>query len=356
MTFFNKKEEVLDVKLTPHGRYLLSIGKLNPSYYCFVDDDILYDSQAGGFTENQNDVNKRIMDDTPRVKTIPAPYGVESNFQKMESDEVSIESMRKTKNERKINLFPNKMGKSSTISTRTPSIHVDSLSLKINNTSNYYTGSVAPAPGLTGSTSQIIDLPQLDIEPEYNMAPYLLTIGQEPPWETPLGVNNTSDNDGSDLSLFTPLFEDNSYIKVTPEIPLLYFKEFNSFNHRENFMIEVYEVEEDGDIPVYKSLKFARQQRAKIVNGILMDDEFSQVSMEPVESVGDEEQAKYVSYYFNINVDNNIPAEELCNYIIKARDNNVYIDEEIVCPDNVIERFDIYGTRVGPNDIERCDD
>ena len=83
MTFFNKKEEVLDVKLTPHGRYLLSIGKLNPSYYCFVDDDILYDSQAGGFTENQNDGNKRIMDDTPRVKTIPAPYGVESNFQKM---------------------------------------------------------------------------------------------------------------------------------------------------------------------------------------------------------------------------------------------------------------------------------
>jgi hypothetical protein len=355
MTFFNKKEEVLDVKLTPHGRYLLSIGKLNPSYYCFIDDDILYDSQAGGFTENQNDVNKRIMDDTPRVKTIPAPYGVESNFQKMESDEVSIESMRKIKNERKINLFPNKMGKSSIISTRAPSIHVDSLSLKIKTTSNYYTGSTASLTNITGLTSQTIDIPQLELEPEYNMAPYKLTVGQEPPWETP-NSPGAQDNDGVELELYTPIFEDNSYIKITPEVPLMYFKEFNSLNHRENFMIEVYEVEEDGDIPVYKSLKFAKLTGAKIINGILMDDEFSQASAEPVTAPNDEEESKYVSYYFNINVDNNIPAEELCNYIIKAKDNNVYIDEEIVCPDKTLERFNIYGTRVGPNDIERCDD
>ena len=32
MTFFNKKEEVLDFQLTEYGKYLLSIGHLKPVY------------------------------------------------------------------------------------------------------------------------------------------------------------------------------------------------------------------------------------------------------------------------------------------------------------------------------------
>ena len=40
MTFFNKKEEVFQIELTPYGRYLLSIGKLMPHHYKFFDDDV----------------------------------------------------------------------------------------------------------------------------------------------------------------------------------------------------------------------------------------------------------------------------------------------------------------------------
>ena len=43
MTFFDKKTEVINFELTPHGRHLLSMGKLAPKYYDFTDDDILYD-------------------------------------------------------------------------------------------------------------------------------------------------------------------------------------------------------------------------------------------------------------------------------------------------------------------------
>jgi hypothetical protein len=43
MTFFNNKTDVMNIDLTPYGRYLLSIGKLKPKFYDFVDDDILYD-------------------------------------------------------------------------------------------------------------------------------------------------------------------------------------------------------------------------------------------------------------------------------------------------------------------------
>ena len=77
MTYYNRKEEVLEVKLTPYGRYLLSSGELRPVYYSFFDDDILYDSRYAFSAsapkrseniydlENQNDIEKRIKE-TPR--------------------------------------------------------------------------------------------------------------------------------------------------------------------------------------------------------------------------------------------------------------------------------------------------
>ncbi len=43
MTFFNKKEEVIEIELTQYGKYLLSKGKFRPVFYAFSDDEILYD-------------------------------------------------------------------------------------------------------------------------------------------------------------------------------------------------------------------------------------------------------------------------------------------------------------------------
>ena len=40
MTFFNKKTEVMQIEMTPYGRYLYSIGKFKPHSYEFVDDDV----------------------------------------------------------------------------------------------------------------------------------------------------------------------------------------------------------------------------------------------------------------------------------------------------------------------------
>ena len=68
MTFFNKKEEVLDIELTPYGRSLLAKGKLMPVYYAFYDDDILYDSVAANFTETNNQIYQRIVKETPRIR------------------------------------------------------------------------------------------------------------------------------------------------------------------------------------------------------------------------------------------------------------------------------------------------
>ena len=78
MEFFNQKEEVLDVQLTEYGKYLLSIGRLRPAYYAFFDDDILYDVSGSGFTEDQNNANPRILNNTPRLKVAPTRTGAET--------------------------------------------------------------------------------------------------------------------------------------------------------------------------------------------------------------------------------------------------------------------------------------
>lgn len=77
--FFNKKEELLEVQLTEYGKYLLSLGKLDPVYYTFYDDEILYDSQFAGTTnELQNAVDRRIRYETPNLKVIPTRTGAET--------------------------------------------------------------------------------------------------------------------------------------------------------------------------------------------------------------------------------------------------------------------------------------
>ena len=68
MTFFNKKEDVLKIELTPYGRSLLSNGKMMPKYYAFFDDDIIYDLEFGGDEEEQGDIKDRILDQTPRLR------------------------------------------------------------------------------------------------------------------------------------------------------------------------------------------------------------------------------------------------------------------------------------------------
>ena len=72
MRFFDTKEEVIDLQLTPYGKSLLSMGMFGPTYYAFFDDDILYDlsyaNNSGSYAETQNQTEERITKKTPRAK------------------------------------------------------------------------------------------------------------------------------------------------------------------------------------------------------------------------------------------------------------------------------------------------
>ena len=64
MKFLNKKEQVMDLKLTSYGHYLLSIGKFKPKYYGFYDDNVLYDGAYAHITESSNRIHDRIKKET----------------------------------------------------------------------------------------------------------------------------------------------------------------------------------------------------------------------------------------------------------------------------------------------------
>ena len=79
MSFFDKKQEVIDIKITQFGKNLLARGFFKPVYYRFFDDDILYNSECAGFSEEQNEAEERILD-TQRIKTLYQSIGVETTF------------------------------------------------------------------------------------------------------------------------------------------------------------------------------------------------------------------------------------------------------------------------------------
>ena len=66
--FFNQKEEVIKIELTPYGRQQFAEGKFSPAFYAFYDGSILYDGVYGKLTETQNHIATRISTQTPRSR------------------------------------------------------------------------------------------------------------------------------------------------------------------------------------------------------------------------------------------------------------------------------------------------
>ncbi len=82
MSFLDQKEQVIHLVLTKHGKEQISKGLFSPSFYSFVDDDILYDSSNASFTEAQNDAQKRIIDETPKNSILISQAQPEDNKNK----------------------------------------------------------------------------------------------------------------------------------------------------------------------------------------------------------------------------------------------------------------------------------
>ena len=330
MTFFNNKEQVLKFELTPYGRYLMSQGKLRPHSYEFVDDDVMYDLQHVSRSEIQNETFDRIKFETPKL--IPNPNKSEIvpiTYNNMLDNFGSLSKHGFSSHQAPI-------GKSSGDTKKTPGFSMLMLDGEISSTLPVYNGNSSQAS--TGSFENSF-IPQLNYELNY-----VLKRRQQ---------SRFIQDD--DIRIVSQTFEDGKIMYVQEDNIMSFVKEFGSNYEKENFEIEVYEVTDaeqnvSGSIfpETLKSLYFEQQQK-RLQNDMITDEV---VNLNTIDLSRD----KLVFTYFELLVDDEIDPIELCNNIKDIKRENLYVDDDLVCPDDELpQRFDIYATRVGVNDLEDCD-
>jgi len=331
MEFFNQKEEVLDVQLTQYGKYLLAKGKMNPVYYSFFDDNILYDGKYAAITESQNNIEPRIQENTPRLKT-------QYSFASAE-DRKNMTS--KVSNIEKNFSLVTPLGTSDLGSQHAPAWNLRMLDGEISGSFPFFT-----------SSFQTIRIPQITIDVKYRTS--ISMTGE------PVIIKE-------DVELSSKVFDDGTYVSVQPAPVLMHLLENNSIFERENFDIEVFLVEEEINEKISgananKTLSkkvieltplYFSKEPEYIEDGILLDeDEAEEVSCRGFEN--GTLTPSCVEYYFDIFVDNEIDEETICSAVDVIKSQNLYADIGIECPDQVADfvSSDIYG-KVITDDI--CD-
>ena len=335
MTFFNKKTEVMQIEMTPYGRYLYSIGKFKPHSYEFVDEDILY--KASGSTEAQEAAHTRIISETPKLK-INRAFQDEAQQQESPPTLDKKRFMEKKMNQKQNGLFS--LGRSSYSSDRSPAFQVTMLQGAISGSeATFETNITEPTSEDKGG---VLAIPQVDIDLNFRAT-----------------LKDSLNSDfGDDEAITSRIFEDGTYVQINYTEPIVHLKELNSFYEKENFEIEVFEVGTQGQLAPLKMLR----KISAIVNGFLVSDVGSSIPTEAERRIlqtttesDDGINSSTLEYFFDINVDDEIDPEILCQAVESLEINSQFLDEELVCPDQRTDRFNIYATRVGPEDLEDCD-
>lgn len=247
MEFFNRKEEVLEIQLTQEGKRLLAKGEFKPHYYEFFDDDILYDTNSAEFDELQNESVPRIKE-TPRIKTQNIAYGVETDFNKLkkQKEEKQQESQNSAKQKNPKNFLYNKnhdplkyaLGLGDFSNNNAPAFNLKLFSGLITGSSTTYSP-----------------------EPDYYEYIPQLTFTSSYVYEARADVNNyenLASNIDNNIIYKSMIFADDTYYVIREQNNIYgVLQELNSTFDKENFDIEVFEVEAvDGQKENLKNLYF----------------------------------------------------------------------------------------------------
>ena len=328
MKFFNPKEEVLDIKLTNYGRHLLSKGLWRPTFYSFMDDNVLYDSQYGGFTESKNSAEGRIQDETPLLRSQGIFSGRDEHLFDEINDTIFEDGDRATLNTyEKMTVMPFSLGTSALDSTKLPAIRMQFLEGEIKDLEFNSTGSTRTTK--TGGASnalshQLLKIPQIEMDVEYK-----ITVA--PP--------NTPEKRFEVDPALTPgtLYADGNEVLVGPEQIIIVAEEINAPFDFHNFDIEVYEITDDFDVngeQIKVPLNFVKPLEM-VENNILLDREEAEVKAGRINGAAPPLDPSFVSYYFDINVDSEISETILCKSIsqLSRKGKSLFTDVNITCPD-----------------------
>jgi hypothetical protein len=300
MTFFNRKEEVLNIQLTQYGKHLLSIGKFKPAYYQFFDDDVIYNIEFAGEEEKQKDIHERIKE-APRTHT-------QYNFVSSEDDIRKLVRTSRNRNGTDADLYVpfnmkhrvmmTPLGTAEIGEQRKPAWKVHSFRGEFEDTKTFITG-----------TYSNLKTPRLKLED----VDYKLRVATDLGPES-FSVGDTKDtvNDGksgnvpsSNLNNFSSRFKDNTYIQVEEQYILLDLQELNTPLTQENFDLELYSVEQDEFGEEVLTQLYFNKQIEQVVNNILVDTESKLTNFTP-------NRKEMVESYFIFSVDKEIDTTVLC--------------------------------------------
>ena len=319
MSFFNRKEEVLEIKLTQYGKRLLGTGRFKPEFYAFYDDDILYDTNYGGFSENQNDAHDRIKE-TPRSH-------IQHSFDKVETSMASTDGflnlpMSSINREYSLALSLGESDQGENL----PAWEVRFLDGQLSGAIYHTTGSLNKST--LEATTGITRIPQLITEPikaktKVVKADELINLGPA----RGNGLEQECDGlTGQDFFISgESLFPDNTAIELEVDRLILEIDEHNVDGSYENFDIEIFELV--GDNEELKPLFFQKAED-QIQDGILVSD------LDPKDtSFFGEPTDENVEYYMNVQVDSEIGRRLLCSLMAKDSPDGVHSRRTLNCED-----------------------
>ena len=318
--FINKKEQVYDLKLTSYGHYLLSVGTFKPVYYAFFDDNVLYDKQYAfaSATENQNDVDNRIKNETQYLESLVLFRDVEAT-----QDDTSLRSSVPAKDIFKLDMM---IG--------------DAL---LDGEANH-----APAwkvVGLQGiiATSSAKDernntqIPQINIDANYRKRVVEDTFNFDP---SSVRVISRRSN----------AFIDGNIIEVAHNDPLYYIEELNTELLTKNFDVKVFEVltSSISGAPEKLQRKYFNREIPQVQDGFLVSETKKEIAIEELTSGS-------VEYYFDVLLDDEIEQELACKGALAFNKQSYYVDLDFDCDKEEEESlfYDIYGVVTEP---EICQD
>jgi len=297
MVFYNKKEEVIEVRLTSFGKTLYSKGKLKPAYYAFFDDDVIYDSTYGAAG---GDVDSRIKE-TPRSKAQYTTTTVEET-KTSRMEESSFDDQNSIKDihpgQRKSILFEEQKRKDS----KTP------IGTSGNETQYYPAWQTYMLQGEIESSKPYIDMTAADgiiNIPQIEVQQRLFTSK---------AIRGTDDNS----AVYGYVFPDGSSITLEEGEDaefLLFLQEKNASSDSENFSIEVYEVEEQEGKEYLRPLNFLKPYVVdRSVDGLIVENE-----EEPNPDFNISDNPAMAEYYFEMEVDEEIDPEIIRKAVANGR-------------------------------------
>lgn len=324
MSFFDSKEEVINVELTSYGKLLLSKGMLKPSYYSFHDDDIIYDSAYAGVETLSSKNEIRIQEETPCLKPFYSFTSPKSNIEK-ELDQINFINSINNLNIYKVDYFDSSLGNSTITNLYSPAWNISNLSVNFN--------SISPLFG-----NKNLKIPQLECtltSSFYRIKNEALDLSQE--------LNNIIREKTFQINYFS----DDTFGFCDSQELVLKIEELNADVEFDKFDVEIFKIEYDNDNnETYKLLKFFKDINFVDNNNMLIN------TVEIINPTDTEDS--YVNNWLDVQLDKRINESIVCKHIKKNNSDKDNMFVAVNC-DNIQTRFttdelyEIINTATGKN-------